>query len=79
MGLKRGVAGMRWNHHDIGSRAIDRILFDPGCDGLPSSDAAFPVDVIGSIIHNQQRDLDICNHLFHRRSAGLHTEMSWRR
>jgi hypothetical protein len=59
MSLKSGVAGMRWNHHDIGSGAIDRFLFDPVCDGFPSNDAALSLDVVGTIINNQQRDLDI--------------------
>ena len=62
---------MRWNHHDIGSRAIHRILFDPVCDCFPSSDAALSLDVVGTIINNQQRHLDISNHLFKSGFAGL--------
>lgn len=71
MSLERGVAGVRRNHNDVGSRAIDRTFFDPGGDGFPSSDSAFSLNVVGAIINNQQRDLDMCNHLFDRGFAGL--------
>ena len=30
-----------------------------------------PLNVVGAIINNQQRDLDMCNHLFDRGFAGL--------
>ena len=30
-----------------------------------------PLNVVGAIINNQQRDLDMCNHLFYRGFAGL--------
>jgi hypothetical protein len=71
MGLKRGVAGVRRNDDDIGSRAIDRSFFDPGRDGFPSSDATFSLDVVGTIINDQQRNLDIRDNCLHGGFAGL--------
>jgi hypothetical protein len=71
MSLERGVAGVRRNHDDVGSRAVERTFFDPGGDGFPSSYSAFPLNVVGAMINNQQRDRDMCNHLFHRGFAGL--------
>ena len=72
MSLERGVGrGVRRNHDDVGSRAVDRTLsFDPGGDGFPSGDSAFSLNVVGAIINNHHRDLDMCNHLFHRGFAG---------
>jgi hypothetical protein len=71
MSLERGVAGVRTNHDDIGCRAIYRTFFDAGGDSFPSSDSAFSLNVVGAIINDQQRNLDMCNHLFHRGFAGL--------
>lgn len=69
MSLEGGVAGVRRNHNDVGSRAIDRTFFDPGGDGFPSSDSA--PECCRRDHKQSTADLDMCNHLFDRGFAGL--------
>lgn len=69
MSLERGVAGVRRNHNDVGSMQLTALSLIRAA--MVSRRVIVPLNVVGAIINNQQRDLDMCNHLFDRGFAGL--------